>query len=192
VTEQRQRALRLGLALAAGLTGLAVGMDASPELPTPLPEYQVKAAFLFNFARFVEWPSDAFDDPRSPLVIGVLGTDPFGPDLDAVMRDKTVHGRSILVQRYPRATDVGPCHVLFVGRGESGRLRRGQGLLKDTGVLTVGEEAGPRAGTMIRLSLVDNRVRFEVDLAAVQDAKLKISSKLLRLGKLAPTGSASR
>src|SRR5262245_22285190 len=114
-------------------------MDASPELPVPLPEYQVKAAFLFNFARFVEWPSDAFADARSPLVIGVLGPDPFGAELDEVVRGKTVHGRSIVVQRYARPSDVGPCHVLFVGRGEAGRLRRGLGALKDGRVLTVGE-----------------------------------------------------
>jgi len=174
------------LVLTLGLVALASGRMASSQPVPPLPEYQAKAAFLYNFARFVEWPPTAFDDDRSPVVLGVLGRDPFGPDLEETMLGKTVHGRPIVIRHFARSPETGRCHILFAGRGEAGRLRPGEGLLKQGGVLTVTEE-GAR-GSMIRLVREDNRIRFEVDLQAVEAAGLKISSRLLRVGKLVGPG----
>lgn len=176
---------RLRVAAASLLAALAGAGTTLPQAAAPAPEYQVKAAFLFNFARFVEWPEDAFAGPGSPLVLGVLGADPFGPELDETLRGKTVHGRGLEIRRFARPADVGRCHLLFVGRGELARLRRSLEPLADRGVLIVGDEDGPRvAGVMIRLTREQDRIRFEVDLAAVERARLKISSKLLRVGKV--------
>src|SRR5438094_9566146 len=91
----------------------------SPAQTAPAPEYQVKAVFLFNFAQFVEWPTNAFPEARTPLVIGVLGDDPFGPFLDATVRRETVNGHPLAVQRYQRVDEIKECHILFISQSES-------------------------------------------------------------------------
>src|ERR1700730_292209 len=87
-------------------------------------EYQVKAVFLFNFAQFVEWPPQAFTDPRTPFVIGILGKDPFGPDLDAVVRGEAINNRPLVVERYRSIDELHNCNILFIGRTEMGQLPR--------------------------------------------------------------------
>ena len=137
-------------------------------------EYQVKAAFLFNFLKFVEWPPAAAD---APWVIGVLGHDPFGEMLDQTVRGKIVNGRKVEVRRYARLGDVKDCNILFIGRGESG-------MPIEPGLLTVGETPGfLKAGGAISFYLEDNRVRFEIRPAAGRAAGLHISSQLLKLGR---------
>src|SRR5437868_2964053 len=79
----------------------------------PSPEYQVKAVFLFNLAQFIQWPARAFPDPGAPLIIGVLGDDPFGGYLDETLRGEKVNNRSLLLQRYRRPSEIRTCHVLF-------------------------------------------------------------------------------
>jgi hypothetical protein len=186
--------LRHGLALSVrvirviGLVTLASRAIATSEPPPRLAEYKVKAAFLVNFARFVEWPKEAFDDAGSPFVIGVLGPDPFGPDLEEALRGKTVHGRGLVIRRFNRTSDLGRCQMLFIGEGQAAKALRDRGPLKNMGVLTVGEEDGRRADTMIRFLRQDDKVRFEVDLAAAKRAGLTLSSKLLRVGKLVTPG----
>jgi YfiR/HmsC-like len=144
---------------------------------SPLPEYRVKAAFLLSFARFVEWPKEAFDGDTSPFVIAILGSDPFGPELEEALRGKTVHGRGLVVRRSSRASELGRCQLLFLAPGGAGKVQ-------NKGVLTVSEEGRGRGGAMIRFLRQDGRVRFEVDLAAAKSAGLTLSSKLLRVGKL--------
>jgi YfiR/HmsC-like len=169
--------------LALLLVGASAGAraDARHDL-----EYQVKAAFLFNFTKFVEWPSEAFKTPGDPLTVCVVGDDPFGDNLDAAVQGETVNGRRLKVVRTRtlaelRTTD---CHLVFVAR--SGRQRQQEILaaLAGTGILTVGDETGFLTdGGVIRFVLDDNRVRFEINLAAAEASRLKLSSKLLRLAR---------
>ena len=145
-------------------------------------EYQVKAAFLFNFAKFVEWPPNAFADANTPFVIGVLGQDPFGSYLDDTVRGEQVNGRQLSVQRYRSVTDIQKCHVLFISRSESERLDEIVANLKYRKILIVTDAEGGAGGVMIRFINEGNKIRFKIDVQAAKAANLTISSKLLRLG----------
>jgi uncharacterized protein DUF4154 len=174
------------LVLAAVL--LSGGRDAPAET-TPPPEYQLKAVFLFHFAQFVEWPPDAFPEAQTPLVIGVLGEDPFGAYLDETVRGETVNNRSLVVHRYRRVEEITTCHVLFISRSEAGRLEEILASLQGRHILTVGDAGGFAArGGMIRFVLADNKIRLRVNLAAAKDANLVISSKLLRPAEIVAPG----
>jgi len=141
-------------------------------------EYEVKAAFLFNFLKFVEWPPAAAD---APWVIGVLGHDPFGQTLDLTVRGKIVNGRKVKVRRYDQASDVKDCNILFIGREDYER----SGIPLQPGLLTVGESPGfLKAGGIISFYLEDNRVRFEIRPAAARSAGLHVSAQLLKLGRM--------
>lgn len=148
---------------------------------TPTPEYQLKAIFLFNFTQFVEWPSQAFDDAGSPLVIGILGADPFGTYLDDTVRGETVNGRPLTVQRYTSADQIKTCHVLFVSAAETARQAQILSSLKGRSILTVGEVDGfINNGGIIRFATVANRIRLRIGLDNAKAVNLTISSKLLR------------
>lgn len=146
----------------------------------PASEYEVKAAFLFNFAKFVEWPPNAFDDANTPYVIGVLGQDPFGSYLDETVRGERLNGRPLVVQRYRHASEIKQCHVLFISRSESDHLEEIVSSLKYRKILTVTDAAG-NGGAVIRFVNEGNRIRFKIDVQAAKVANLTISSKLLRL-----------
>jgi hypothetical protein len=155
----------------------------------PAPEYRLKAVFLFNFAQFVEWPASAFPEPDSPLVIGVLGEDPFGAYLDETVRGETVNDHPLTVRRYRRVEEIGACHILFVSRAEQGHLGAILDSLKDRSVLTVSDADGfTRRGGMIRFVTEENRIRLRVNLEAARAANLTISSKLLRPAQIVSTG----
>jgi hypothetical protein len=147
-------------------------------------EYQVKSAFLYNFAKFTEWPSSAFADAQSPLVIGVVGDDPFGRQLDEMVAGKSINGRSIEIRRLRRGSDLRQCHLLFVSASERKGLAAILAGVKSFGVLTVSDLDGfLRNGGAIELLLVDDRVRFDINLEPAHQAGLKISSKLLALAR---------
>ena len=145
-------------------------------------EYQIKAAFLFNFAKFVVWPANAFPDANTPLVIGVLGQDPFGSYLDDIVRGERVDNRQLVVQRYHSLGEIKNCHVLFISRSESGRLNQIVSSLKYRNVLIVTDADGGDGGVIIRFVNEGNRIRFKIDAQAAKAANLTISSKLMRLG----------
>jgi hypothetical protein len=147
----------------------------------PTTEYQLKAVFLFNFAQFVEWPQGEFADPATPLVIGVLGQDPFGAYLDATVRGETVNGRPLAVRRYRRVEEIRNCQILFVSRPEEGHLGEILDSLKGRSVLTVSDadRFAPHGG-MIGFVMDRNRIRLRINLDAARAANLTISSKLLR------------
>jgi len=145
-------------------------------------EYQVKAAFLFNFAKFVEWPPTVFPDANAPLVIGVLGQDPFGSHLDDTVRGERVNSRSLIVNRYRNAGEIKNCQVLFISRSEADRLDQIVANLKYRKILIVTDAAGGNGGVIIRFVNEGNRIRFKIDAQAAKAANLTISSKLLRLG----------
>ena len=174
------------LAALLALAAAAPGRAQAPPAPT---EYQVKAVFLFNFSQFVDWPPASFADGRSPLVIGVLGRDPFGTMLDDIVRGETVNGRPLAVRRYDSIGQIDDCHILFVDRSADEQLDAVLAALKGRGVLTVGDFEGfARRGGIIRFVTVGNKIRLRVNLAAAQEAKLTISSKLLRPSQIVEAG----
>ena len=141
-----------------------------------------EAVFLFNLAQFVDWPARAFPDAKAPVVIGVLGDDPFGSYLDETLRGESVRNRPLMLQRYRRVSEIKLCHVLFISRSESDRLEQIFGVLRGRNVLTVGdtEDFNSRGG-MIRMVTEKKRIRIRINMEAVKAAGLTISSKLLRL-----------
>lgn len=145
-------------------------------------EYQVKAAFLLNFAKFVEWPANRFATPDSPFVICVLGKDPFGQALDNVVQGETVNSHKLVVERIGKPPAPGMCGVVFVGSGEKDLPELLGGL--GPGVLTVGE--GDRFlgnGGMIAMVVENRRVRFDINQAATAKAGLNLSSRLLTVAR---------
>jgi hypothetical protein len=149
-------------------------------------EYQVKAFFLYNFARYVEWPSQSFKAPNDPIVICILGQNPFGSALDQAIAGKMVAGRPFAVRQLSNFPPGGNCHVLFVNSSEGKRFRGMAERLKGGGVLSVGESQGFTAdGGVINFKLEDGKVRFEIDVDAAGREHLRISSKLLSLAQIA-------
>lgn len=155
----------------------------------PAPEYRLKAVFLFNFAQFVDWPASAFPEPNTPLVIGVLGEDPFGAYLDETVRGEKVNEHPLEVRRYRRVDEIGACHILFVSQPEQAHLEQILDSLKDRSVLTVGDAQGfATRGGMIGFVTEQNHIRLRVNLDAARAANLTISSKLLRPAQIVSTG----
>ena len=160
------------------------GLDASAQTG-PSREYQVKAVFLFNFAQFVEWPAAAFAAANSPLVIGILGGDPFGAYLDETVRDEKVNNRPLEIQRYHGVDQIKTCHVLFISRSEANRLEQILVGLKDRSILIVGDgDDFVQRGGMVRLATAQNKIRLIINVNAAKAARLTISSKLLRAAEL--------
>lgn len=148
-------------------------------------EYAVKAAFLVNFADFIEWPEGAAG-PGGVLTIGVVGRDPFGAALDKIVASKNASGARFAVQRFARAEEMTACQILFVNLRDE-NVRDLLGALADRPTLTVGDTADfARAGGMIHFFVDSDRVSFEINQASAERANLKISAKLLRLQKKAP------
>lgn len=166
-------------ALLAAALLLAAPMRAAPEAPT---EWDVKAAYLYNFTRFVEWPEDRTTPADAPFVVAVLGPDPFGRVLDATFAGKTVGTHPVVVRRLERPEDASEVRILFVAGASDRDALRGLRAARGKPVLTVGDAngAGPRP-VILTFLIRDSRVRFEVNLGAARDAGLKISSQLLKL-----------
>jgi hypothetical protein len=151
-------------------------------------EYQVKAAFLYNFAKFVEWPSQAFETPRDPIMICVLGHNPFGNALEEVIRGKSMGGRAIVFREVNDIEQANTCQILFVGAANNKRYRSLCVNLKPVGILTVGEAQGfAVGGGVIQFKLDGGRVRFEINVEAAERQQLHISSKLLSLAQIVKT-----
>jgi hypothetical protein len=148
-------------------------------------EYQVKAAFLFNFAKFVEWPPSSFSDASAALRICVLGRDPFGEELRNITKDKTVNGRRLEVDEGIDLQVARTCHILFIATSETVRLKQILESLQGSDALTVGDTKGfIEQGGMINFVLENSRVQFEVNRKAAEQCGLKISSKLLSVARL--------
>jgi uncharacterized protein DUF4154 len=154
--------------------------------PAPTAEYRIKAAFLFNFVHFVEWPPGAFTSGDAPLVICIVGSDPFGNVLDQTIEGESIDNRRLVVRRSQRPEDLQTCHLLFLSRSEMGRLNEVfEALGSSRPVLTVSDIDGfVRRGGTIGFFLSRNRVRFEISLKNAQRRGLKLSSQLLSLGRV--------
>jgi len=149
-------------------------------------EYQVKAAFLLNFTKFVEWPATAFADEHSPLAICILGEDPFGSILNEMVKGEAVNGHELVIQRIGqrirRAPDPRSCQLLYVARSEKEVPK----LLAELGpgILTVGEGAKfLQDGGVIAFVIQDRKVRFDIDQTAAAKARLSMSSRLMNVAR---------
>lgn len=147
----------------------------------PSREYQLKAVFLFNFAQFVEWPAAAFPANDAPLVVGLVGDDPFGAYLDALVKDEKSHDHPLIVKRFRTVQEIEACHVLFIGASEDARVPKALAALQGRSVLTVSDSPNfTREGGMIRFVTESGKLRLRINLEVARAAGLTLSSKLLR------------
>jgi hypothetical protein len=145
-------------------------------------EYQTKAEFLFSFAKFVSWPARKFNEPDSPLVIGVVGADPFGGLLEEAVQDHRINDRTVTVEHIESMEELRKCHIIFICRSETARLGSILAEVRGENVLTVGESDNfISRGGMINFVMVDNKVRFQINDSGARRAGLKMSSQLLAL-----------
>lgn len=181
-------AILLCLSMALGVSGQSADSASS--------EYLIKAGFIYNFAQLVQWPSVAFSQPDSPIVIGILGTDHFGAVLDRVIENKKLEGRNLVIKRLKWSKDLKDlkeCNILFVSSSENEHLDEVIHMLKWLPVLTIGETPGfASRGGIINLTLEGNKVRFEVNIEAAKQANLNVSSRLLALARIVPQGADGR
>ncbi|HWM90379.1 MAG TPA: YfiR family protein [Thermoanaerobaculia bacterium] len=167
--------------LLAGLPAASIAQGAGTS------EHAVKAAFLYNFAKFVEWPEGTFRSPGEPLAFCVLAEGSFGNELERTVAGKTVAGRPVTVRRLSQLAGLDKCHILFVGASESPRFDQILAAVGERPVLTVGEEEGfTRAGGIISFVVRSSRVRFLIDRETAGRAGLRLSSRLLELAEEGP------
>ena len=172
---------KLTAALLIAVLALPIGA-AVPSQPT---EYALKSVFLYNFCRFMEWPNSAFSSPTEPLIIGVLGEDPFGPLLSEAVEGENYHGRPIRIEHYRAPGEIKRCHILFVSRSEMGRINEILSAVAGKSIVTVGEsDAFIEKGGMIALTAERNRVRLRINLSMLRAANVDVSSKLLRVAEI--------
>jgi len=177
----RLSSLLLLLGALAVLVGTARAQQAS--------EAAIKAAFLYKFAGYVEWPAQAFQAAETPLVIGTLAADEVALHLEAVVANRTVNGRRVVVRRIQDGLNPSGVHVLFIGRGEP-NLRAALRAAQQRGILTV-TETTLDAGGAINFVVADERVAFEVSLEAAEKAGHKISSRMLAVARrVVPKGAS--
>lgn len=168
-------------ALLSPWANLARGAEPAP----PVSEYQVKAVFLFNFTRFVEWPESAFAATNAPLSIGIVGEDPFKQRLEEVIRGESVRGHRLKIKRLAIEDDLTGCQILFFSRAVKDRLTAAISQVRGRPILTVGDSDGmAERGVMINLPLAKDNVKMEINMRTVQQSGLTISSKLLRLARI--------
>lgn len=178
-TSSRRGALLLACALVV-LSGFARAES------VPSKEYQIKAAFLFNFVKFIEWPPQAFKAADSPICLGVLGDDPLGSALDEVIRGETVHDRRLVVLRSRRIEDLRGCHLLFISGSEKSNVKDIIDTLGGQPIVTVSDIEGfANNGGVIQFFLDDKKVRFEINPLVAKRLDLRMSAQLLALGKAA-------
>jgi len=165
---------------------LILGTFALRAEPQAFDEYQVKAAFLYNFAKFVQWPSGSFASSTDPIGICIIGQNPFGWTLENMVRGKMVGDRAFAVRQFSDTQQASQCQILFIGSAEWKRTRALLEAVKNPGVLAVGESDDfTELGGVISFRLDGPRVRIKVNLQAAEHAKLRISSKLLSLAEIA-------
>ena len=144
-------------------------------------EYKIKAAFLYNFAKFVEWPAERFSSESAPIVIGILGDDGFGEELERIVQDRKANGRAVTIMKLRSTAGADGVHILFVSAGEEKKYSASNAV-RHPGVLTVGEtEAFEAAGGVVTFIVPDDKVRFKINLDAANCSGLRISAQLQKL-----------
>ncbi len=148
-------------------------------------EYKMKAAFIYNFTKFVEWPPQAFRAPADPVVICILGENPFGDGLGRLVGDKSLEGRSFAVRQISKEPQAAGCHILFICSSERKRIPSIMTAVGGRATLTIGETEGfALQGGVINFKIEEGRVRLQVNIRAAEKAGLHISSKLLTLAQI--------
>lgn len=169
---------------------LLLAITAALAGPAQPQEYEVKAAFLYNFTKFVEWPPRAFGGQDDPMVVGVLGAPRCAAALEQLVRGRKVNGRALVVRRIERDEDVRSVQLLFVGAGAEARFARLLASLAGAPVLTVGESAAfAESGGAINFVLEDSKVRFEINAPAAERVGVRISAQMLKLARPPARGS---
>jgi hypothetical protein len=165
-------------------TGLGVAQVCGAA--TAAPEYRVKAAFIYKFATYIRWPASAGVEGTAPFVIGIIGADPFGSSLAEVVRDQTVQGRAIRIRALSRAEEALECDLVFVSPSERENLARLLAVLRSAPVLTVSDmnRFAERGGMIGLVTTEGNRVRFDINRAAIERTGLRASSQLLQLARI--------
>ena len=148
-----------------------------------VPEYAAKAAFLLNIAKYATWPPSAFPDASAPIVIGILGDDPFGSALDRVVSGRVINDRRVTVRRSKRAADLRGAHVVFISPSEGERAAGVCASLAESGTLCVGDTESAASFTAVTFSVESGRIAFTVNLASARRSNVAISSKLLQLAR---------
>jgi hypothetical protein len=159
----------------------------------PPTEYEVKAAYIYNFAKFVSWPADAFPTRNSPLIIGVLGDNEFGSLLETLVKGKTIQEHPISIRFPQKPADLRSCHMIFISTSEIKKIKPITEALGPLPILTITEsDTGSQTKGILNLFIEEGRVQFEVDITGAERVHLQISSKLLRLARGATAGRLGR
>jgi hypothetical protein len=145
-------------------------------------EYQIKAKYLYNFARFVDWPEESFQSPDSPFVIGIIGNDPYGIDLEKTIEGKQIKNRKFIIKHYQNLENLSSCHILFIGIDNKAGRSQIFNKIKKQGILTVGDDDSfAKDGGMINFIIKKERIRFQINREAVNQSPLKMSTTLLKM-----------
>ena len=147
------------------------------------PEHKVKAAFLYNFAKLIEWPTNVFASPNTPVVLGVLGKDPFDQALNEIVAGRTVQGRPVRVVRFTSVEQITNCQVLYISESERRKLDAIFDALRGRPILTVGDMKGFESRGMITMVKSNASINLRINLEAARQARLQLSSRLIRLDK---------
>jgi len=178
-SRSRRRFLQFRTVLIAWAFFTATGSPAQQPKPS---EYQVKAAYLYNFGRFVKWPAGIAAGKGDSFAVCVLGRDPFGPILDSTLAGEALEGKPVAIRRIAREQDAADCRILFVSSTEEHHLKEILAAIDQAGVLTVSDiPEFSRRGGMIQFVMEGDRVRFEINLATAESARLVLSSELLKV-----------
>lgn len=195
VSRGRGTCRRQGLLPRLAIVALAWALPVVPSLQAQKPsptEYEVKAAYLYNFGRFIEWPNKEWPDKEwptkatapsgGPFTICVLGHDPFGQALNAILAGETIHGTNTAAARISKPQEAANCRILFISSSEDSQLKQILVALEGTSVLTVSDMPQfSQRGGMVQFILDGKKVRFEVNLTPVEHAHLTLSSQLLKV-----------
>lgn len=162
---------------------LSASQYASAESPA-LSEYQVKAAFLYNFLKFVEWPEGGPTAPNAPITLCILGNDPFG-DIMNGLKDKQVEGKKVVVRKMRSASSLRDCQAVFISESEKSNVESITELARGLHILTLGDtERFAQKGVIINMYMENNKVRFEINIDSARQAGLRIDSRLLNLAAI--------
>jgi hypothetical protein len=180
-----KRATYKWLKLITGILLVACNFASLHAQPKPSLEYQVKAAFLFNFTRFIHWPASAYTSADAPFVIGIAQNDPFGAYLDDLVNGEQVDGHHIIIRRYADGQDVSDCQLLYIGSTDQTKLKALLAQMAHRNILTVSDtDDFIKAGGILRFYKDENKIKMEIKLAAAKAAQLDISAKLLQVAKV--------
>lgn len=185
LAEQCSRRARLGRAWLSCVAVCSVVLvsDASPQ-PKTASEYEIKAAFLYNFGKFVSWPAEELKDSEKRFVLCILGEDPFGEVMDQMVLGKPVQDRQLAVRRPKTAAETSGCNILFISQSERKEMSAVLQALDARSVLTVSEvDQFLELGGIINFQTDQNKIRFDINVTAAERGKLKISSQLLKLAR---------